>query len=98
MGGTALLRSLGVSPDEHLHGSVSASTKQLACSGCRFQGGREVLAESWKGDMDGILFFVRTSLPVASCNNVERHLTDFDRLAFSLQLPQHSSSTATNIF
>lgn len=57
----------------------------------------KILAESWKGDMDGILFFVRTVLlyPPASCNNVER---PFDRLAFSLQPSQHSSSTATNIF
>ena len=36
----------------------------------------KILAESWKGDMDGILFFVRSSLPSASCDNVERPLTD----------------------
>jgi hypothetical protein len=36
----------------------------------------KILAESWKGDMDGILFFVRPSPPSASCDNVERPLTD----------------------
>ena len=39
----------------------------------------KILAESWKGDMDGILFFVRPSLSSASRNSTDREcpLTDW---------------------
>jgi len=47
----------------------------------------KTLAESWKGDMDGILFFVRPSLSSPLCHIDER----LDRRAFSPRLLQHSS-------
>jgi len=46
------------------------------------------LVESWKGDMDGILIFVRFIVHSASHNTIERL---FFRLAFSLQPSRHSS-------
>lgn len=46
----------------------------------------KVLAESWKGNMDGILFFVRSFTPSISCHGIE--LKTFGRRAFFLQLLQ----------
>jgi Family of unknown function (DUF6535) len=34
----------------------------------------KTLAESWKGDMDGILFFVRPSIPSFPCSSIEEPL------------------------
>jgi hypothetical protein len=45
----------------------------------------KALAESWKGDMDGILFFVRGSLPFDPCPPIH----NLYRQAYSLPPSQH---------
>ena len=47
----------------------------------------KALAESWKGDMDGIIFFVRPSV-TSACAMEAR---DFDSRVFSPRSPRHSS-------
>lgn len=48
----------------------------------------KTLVESWKGDMDGILFFVRSFILSLPCQSTRE---SFGRRAFSLQLSQRLS-------